>query len=240
MKKVLILEDNTAAREQLERIVQEIDIKCEVYSFDNVKDAYHCACEKIIDLFLVDIILDTSKPGDVSGLQFVESIRQMNHYFKTSVIITTSLEDPRLFTYRYLHCYAFIEKPFDVKEVKSLILECLEYNGGIQVGKRIPYRVDGISVILEREKIIYAECRRRNLYIHMEDGEVLSIPYITLKRFIEDADSPKFVQCRKDTVFNIDYLQSVDRTNRYIQFKGIPDKIEIGLGYLKNVMESIK
>ena len=39
MKKILILEDNSATLEQLTAIVQEVDSRNEVYPFDNVKDA---------------------------------------------------------------------------------------------------------------------------------------------------------------------------------------------------------
>ena len=46
MKKILVLEDNQAILNRLTDIVQGIDIKNVVYSFDNVKDAYQCAIEK--------------------------------------------------------------------------------------------------------------------------------------------------------------------------------------------------
>lgn len=65
MRKILILEDNLAAREHLVRIVGEVDGEKEVYFFNDIKDAYRCAMERTIDLFLLDIILDTSLPGDV-------------------------------------------------------------------------------------------------------------------------------------------------------------------------------
>jgi len=69
LKKILILEDNPVALEHLETLVREVDARNDIYAFDNIKDAYQCAMEKTIDLFLIDIILDTKKPGDASGLK---------------------------------------------------------------------------------------------------------------------------------------------------------------------------
>lgn len=90
MKKILILEDNQAVLTNIADIVNEIDIKADVYTFDNVKDAYQCAMEKVINLFIIDIILDTSRPGDSSGLEFVENIRKVSHYGLAPVIFVTS------------------------------------------------------------------------------------------------------------------------------------------------------
>ena len=73
MKKVLILEDNPVMLEHLSNIVKETKTKACVFSFDNLKDAYQCVMERRIDLFIVDIILDVSLPGDSSGLRFIEA-----------------------------------------------------------------------------------------------------------------------------------------------------------------------
>lgn len=58
MKKILILEDNSTTLMNLTQIVQNIDVKNVVYPFCDLKDAYQCAMDKVIDLFIVDIILD--------------------------------------------------------------------------------------------------------------------------------------------------------------------------------------
>lgn len=57
MKKVLILEDNLTTLMNLTQIVQDVDAKNAVYPFHELKDAYQCAMDRVIDLFIVDIIL---------------------------------------------------------------------------------------------------------------------------------------------------------------------------------------
>ena len=107
MKNILVLEDNPVTLEYITSLIQEIDIKNTILRCSSIKDAYQHTLEKDIDLFIIDIILDTSRPGDSSGLKFVDGIRRIDRHVFTPVIFVTSLEDERLYTYEKLHCYSF-------------------------------------------------------------------------------------------------------------------------------------
>lgn len=240
MKKILVLEDNPATLMQLVSIIQEVDREKKIYSINNVKDAYQCAMETIIDLFVIDIILDKSKPGDSSGLRFVESIRKIRHYSFAPVIFVTSLEDARLYTYENLHCYSFIEKPFDAGRMKQLVEQCLCFEESRNIAKTLYFRKDGIILAVEREDIVYAESINHIINIHTKNGDVLSIPYNTLKRLLADLDSIDFIQCSRSTIINKKYVQNVDITNRVIQFRNNLGRTEIGVMYKKNMKESFR
>lgn len=240
LKKVLILEDNYVIRQQLGDMVKEVDAAGTVYAFGNVKDAYGCALEKRIDLFLVDIILDTRRPGDSSGLKFVQNIRQVEHYGFVPVIFITSLEDARAYTYESLHCYSFIEKPFDVNRVKEVIGQCLRFPGGGSRQKTLFFQKDGIVLAVEREDIVFGECISHVMYLHMKQGDVVSLPYVTLRRFLEEADSEEMVQCRRNIVVNRRYVCNVDYINGVIQLKGDYGRVEIGVRFRKYVKECFR
>ena len=235
MRKILILEDNLAAREHLLGIVGEVDGENEVHSFDNTKDAYQCAMEKTIDLFLIDIILDTSHPGDVSGLKFAENIREVASYRFTPIIFITSLEDSKLYTYEKLHCYSFIEKPFDEEKVKQAVAQCLKFPAGGKGNKTLFFRKEGIILAVEREDITYAESREHIMHIHTRREDVLKIPYLTLKKLLEEVDSVDFIQCSRNTVVNRTYIQDVDIPNRMIRLKDSYGVVEIGVMFKKSV-----
>lgn len=235
MRKILILEDNLAAREHLVRIVGEVDGEKEVYSFDDTKDAYRCAMERAVDLFLIDIILDTSRPGDVSGLKFAENIREVASYRFTPIIFITSLEDSKLYTYEKLHCYSFIEKPFDEEKVKQAVAQCLLFPAGGKGNKTLFFRKEGIILAAEREDITYAESREHIMCIHTRQEDVLKIPYLTLKKFLEEVDSVDFIQCSRNTVVNRTYIQNVDIPNRMIRLKGSYGTVEIGVMFKKQM-----
>ena len=105
MKKILIVEDSVQILAQLSYIAREINSSNKIYAFEKLEEAYRCALENDIDLFVVDIILEKEKPGDISGLQYVENIRKIDRYKFIPVIFVTSLEDAKLHTYEKLHCY---------------------------------------------------------------------------------------------------------------------------------------
>lgn len=226
--------------EHLTKIIHDLDPKNVIYFFDNIKDAYQCVMEKTIDLFLIDIILDSRYPGDTSGLKFVENIRRIEYYSFTPIIFITSLEDVRAYTYENLHCYSFIEKPFDVDRVTQTIEKCLKFPGKGNDTKTLYFRKEGIIVAVEREDIGYVESINHILHIHTIQGGVLKIPYITLKKLIEDIDSCEFIQCSRNTIINKRFVQNVDIANRIIQLKDIFGKVGIGTMFKKHMAEYFK
>lgn len=202
-----------------------------------VEDAYRYALEKDIDLFIIDVILDTSRPGDFSGLKFIDAIRKIDRYAFAPVIFVTSLEDAKLYTYEKLHCYSFVEKPFDPNRLKELVMQCLNFPTVEQKRKTMYFRKDGIILAVDREDIVFAECANHVLNIHTAQDDLLSIPYVTLKKFLTDVDSDDFAQCSRSTVVNKKYIQNVDITNGVIQLKNQMGTVEIGIMYKKGLKE---
>lgn len=235
MRKILILEDNLAAQKHLADIIRELDLKNEVYSFATLKDAYQCAMEKTIDLFLIDIILDTNCPGDVSGLKFAENIREVESYRFTPIIFITSLEDSKLYTYEKLHCYRFIEKPFDEEQARQSVEQCLKFPESRKRNKTLFFRKEGIILAVEREDITHAQSVAHIMHIHTRQGDVLKVPYITLKKLLEEIDCPDFIQCSRNSIINKKYIQNADIPNRLIHLKDNLGTVEIGVMFKKEM-----
>lgn len=240
MKKILVLEDNPVTLSYITSLTQEIDVKNTIFACSDVKDVYQYVLERDIDLFIIDIILDTSRPGDSSGLNFVDSIRKIDRYAFIPIIFVTSLEDARLYTYEKLHCYSFIEKPFDPNKLKELVRQCLNFPPVEKKRKTMYFRKEGIILAADREDIVFVECINHILNIHTIQGDLLSIPYVTLKKFLSDVDSDEFIQCSRNTVVNRCYILNVDITNRVIQLKNQMGTVEIGIMYKKGLKEIFK
>ena len=237
MKKVLILEDNADMLKYLFDIVQKVNVKTSVFSFDNVVSAYQCALKRTIDLFIIDLILDMHRPGDTSGLNFVEDIRRLKCYGFTPVIIVTALQDEKLVTYEKLHCYSFVEKPFDEDRLKEVIEEALAFPGTGNGTKILKFRKEGIILAVDREHIVYVESINHILHIHTIYGDVMQIPYKTIKGFLEEADSNDFLQCSRSTVINRRFVHNVDFVNRVIQFQKSMGRVDIGIMYKNQIKE---
>ena len=240
MKKILILEDNNIAVEHLKTLIDELEVKCEVYAAHDLPIAYQYILDNNMDLFIIDIILDTSKPGDTSGLEFVDNLRKIAKYEFAPVIFITSLEDARLYTYDKLQCQRFIEKPFDAKTVKKTIEKCLRFPKKEPEGKNLFFRKDGILLMVETDKLVYAECNDHVMHFHMDNGEILKIPYVTLKELLQKTEDHNIFQCRRNTLVNKAFIRNVDITDRYIQLKDDHGQIEIGIMFRKHIKEILQ
>ena len=237
LKKILVLEDNCTALSHLVSLINEIEIPNTLFLCDNIKDAYLYTMERDIDLFIVDVILEPHNPGDSSGLKFVERLRSIDKYMFTPVIVVTSLEDAKLYTYEKLHCYSFVEKPFDSQRLKELIRQCLKYSNCNDTPKNLYFRKDGIILSVNREDIVYANCQKHILNIYTRQGDQLNIPYVTLKKFLEEADSTSIIQCSRNTAVNKNFIHNVDIPNQIIQLKDNMGRIEMGIMYKKSLKE---
>lgn len=240
MKRILIIEDHKNTLEWLAQIVKEVDGDNEIFAVDNVTDAYEYAMTEKIDLFLVDIILDAKQMSDASGMTFVRNIREVKRYAFTPIIFISALADPEFYAYRHLHCYGYIEKPFDVDYVKELVMKALEFRESASPEEKIYFRQEGTIYSLDKTEIVYAESINHIIYVHMSDGSTNNIRYKTIKSFVKELDSPRMIQCSRSTIVNKEYIKNVDGANNIIQLKGGHGELDIGVTFIEYIRKLFK
>ncbi|MDO5154382.1 MAG: LytTR family DNA-binding domain-containing protein [Eubacteriales bacterium] len=233
----LILEDNSPQREMLSAYVKNISSDIRVFATDDVSQAYRFAQEQTMDCFMVDIILNVEKKGDTSGVRFVQSIRQMSKYYNTPVLFITSLEDPSSYAYRELHCFDYIEKPFDQKRIKANVEKILQIPVVRESEKTLVFRKDGILYPIPCEDILYIQCVHHVVQIHLKNQTVFEAQYRTCQEILDEADSRTLFQCNRNTIVNQQYVYNVDLVNRFITLMNQNEKISIGGTYKKKVAE---
>ena len=238
MKTVLIVEDNINSRKMLVKIIEGIRNDVEIKTASSQEEASVLAMKNNIDLFMLDIILNTSNPGDVSGMRFAEYIRTFQKYKYTPIIFTTALEDPELHAYSDLHCYYYVEKPYDVGKVSAVISEALDFPGNDKVSQSVFFRKDGILYKKEISEIIYIENSRAGQTVYCTNGN-LKLPYKPNKKILEELGSDKFVQCSRYNIVNTDYIDKIDTVNRYIQLKNVKEFIEFGNTFKKKFLKNV-
>lgn len=236
IKNVLIVEDNTAALEMLQRIVEEIGTEITIYTASNSLEAYQKAIQYTIDVFLIDIVLDTKQNADVSGIEFAQKVRNIEKYSFTPMIFTTALMDPKLYAFTNIHSYAYLEKPYDPKEVKKIMEKALEYTTKREVEKNLFFRKEGLLFSVNIADIVYIENNAHRLTIQTVD-EVMKMPYKSCKKLLEEIESNDFIQCSRSTIVNMAYVTALDAVNRYLIIKDDFGEVEIGTAYIKKVKE---
>ncbi|MDD6201967.1 MAG: LytTR family DNA-binding domain-containing protein [Lachnospiraceae bacterium] len=239
-KNVLIIEDNINQLRMLRKLVLETSENAVVYAEANSADAYKVLMENTIDVFLVDIILDTTKPGDTSGIKLVEKIRNIPKYMFTPVLFITSLEDPKNYAYTDLNCLGYVEKPFSVEKVKKLLQKALNYTTEKEKDITICFRRDGILYPIHVKEIVYLESLNHIVNVHLSDSTLLEVPYMTCKQVLEEDSSDVLFQCSRNTVVNKEYVLNVDVTNRYITLKDGYGRLEVGITFKKKILTEFK
>lgn len=226
-KQVLVVEDQYASMEKICRQMEGLDDLI-ILRAPNSETAYRYAMEYGIDLFVVDIILNTKAFGDISGLKFIESIRTIEQYKFTPIIITTSLEDPKFHAYAHLHCFRYFEKPYDKEEFREAVKLALEYKAIKKAKDFYSYKDDGIIYSVKIKNIVYFQTVQRVTHIYCKNGKVLHAPYKSNKNILLEINSEKFLRCSNDTIVNVEFIDSIDSTNRYIMLKNDFEALELG------------
>lgn len=218
-RNVLIIEDNKTCREALAELTQKCDTVGAVFCVDNSADAYKYAIEEEIDLFLVDIVLDGEKAHDVSGIVFVDRLREIKRYEFTPVIFITSLVDEAMNAFHNLHCFDYIEKPFDMEKVRKVINAALKAPLSDDREKEVfYYKKDGVLYALNFDRIIYLEAYFRNITIYTLD-ETVELNYMSLKQIIAELPRKLFIQCSRNAVVNRMFIEYVDKANQIVKLR---------------------
>lgn len=240
MKNILIVEDNMVTLNKLsEAIYREIGGAIHVFKAMTVEEAYIILLNNRIDVFIIDIILNTRVLGDTSGIKLASKIRKNKEYLFTPLIFITALADPELYAYRELHSFGYLEKPFSMSEAIRLIRLALQSPVTVDEEKLVYFRKDGILYAVQINQVVYLQVRNHIMEIYMLNDK-LNIPYITIKQFLKEVDSRLFLQCNRSTLVNKKYIKYVDLPNRCIGFEKIYGTVDIGPTFYKKVIKELQ
>lgn len=228
-RRVLILEDLPSARESLARIIRAYSEDLMVYEFGDAAEALEFAMGKRVDLFLVDIILKPKVPNDFSGITFVKSIRTCPEYASAEIVFITALAGLEAELLHMVHCFDYIEKPIRAERVQRMIDEVLTKMNGKNIGNELVFlRKDRVTYPVYENRIIYAENRKKILYVYTVEG-VIETPNLSLKKFLERIRTQSFASPTKGIAVNVDFIEYIDTTNRFVKMRGVDTLIDIGV-----------
>lgn len=239
MQSVLILGNDSAMWNTLEKIIREINRDIIIYRTGTLAEAYQIAMEHNISLFLSDIIIDVSKREDVSGLTFIENIRKLERYAFVPVIFVTTLSDPKMYAYSKLHCYGYLQKPVLSDEAKPLIEQALKFKQSVKEEGNIYFRRDGVIYAVDKKEIIYIKSHAGKVTIKTEREELV-VYYRTCRDILLELDSDRFIQCNRGTIVNKTYIANLDVANRVLNLINNYGELEVSMRMKKKLLEQMQ
>ena len=71
--------------------------------------------------------------------------------------------------------------------------------------------------------------------------ESMDIKYLTIKESLDLLkESPEFVQCHRNAIVNLHYVESFDSVNRMLQLTGRTEPVEVGVTYKQAIKDILK
>lgn len=236
MKKVLIVEDSKMEREALVKVVQNIDADIQIMTTDKLGEAFQYALQNNINLFIVDIVLNPRNLTDTSGLDFVESLRELPQYKYVPIIFVTGLNDSKLYAYEGLHCYQYIQKPLLYSEVEKIVKETLDFTRVVEKDAPLKIRQDGILYVIPKKDIIYANSRASKMTI-ITSKEKYNFFYLSCNTLMDMLQMSCFKKCSRSTIVNYDYIVSIDQRRNLVELEGCVEKVKIGTNFKKDFLK---
>lgn len=199
-----------------------------IYVADNLPQAFQIVMLKQMHILMLDIILDTNKPGDTSGCFFASEIRQVKKYYKTPIILFSSVSLEFQRNLLETVGWYYLETPFSTEELKKILQKA--YRGAFQreTAQYLIFRRQGIVYFISINQIIWIENVGKNVILHLRHHKREEIPYKTFEDILWELKGKGFFRCSRFAIVNQRFVENIDFSNRYIKMKNIHDPIEIG------------
>lgn len=207
--RILVLEDEKNQRDNLVKIIERSYIESKAYSAATIKEAKGILKTKEIDLFFIDINLP-----DGSGLEFAKSVRAIEKYEHSGIVFITTQVIQIIEAFKSIHCYDFLVKPFNEKDIKVIIDTFYKKLGGYTSGDKGNYLIipveNGISVKIYEDEIVFVEYAFRRSVIHT-NKKVFECKSLTLGNILKSCVNGNIVQAHKSYLVNINYIEKVEK-----------------------------
>jgi len=235
-KVILLLESETNRRKRIEELIHDTLDHVTIFTAKTIAEAYRILVERTIDIFIVNVVLDGSDATDTAGMRFVSRIREIPKYTLAPVIIISSLVDSGMFAYQELNCLGYLHKLFSDERMRELLRKASYFTTERGLDGTLFFRKNRILYPVKVKDIVFMERKNNITYIHLVDKTVLDIPYITYPSILNFSEGSCLLMCNRGVVVNINYVQAVDATNRFVVLKDDWGMLDIGVTHRKKVV----
>lgn len=235
-KRVLIVSRNKLQGNKISNHVLMAGLCQETYLAEDIGHAYEVLMTVAIDIFIVDIILFSYKPGDASGVRFVGQIRQIPRYAMTPVILLSMQKDAARQVSVNLKGMNYMVKTSEYIKLTEMLLMMLEYGTPREESGDVYLRKKGNLFSFQVQDIVYVESVEHLMKFHLADDAVKVFSYKTCHEVLLEVDSDVFFQCSRNVVINRNYIDCIDVPHRRIILKNNMGKIVVGHTYRKNLI----
>lgn len=195
--------------------------------------------EAVVDLFCngfnlidcktrFDIIILDYEMNEINGLETAKSLR-LGTNKSTCIIFLTSHPEIAIPAYE-VDTFRFVLKSTDFDSLNKAINSYLKTKSH---NYNIPVRSKNETVIINTEKIMYVEAQNKNIFIHLDNNNIIKTNS-SLTAFCNELPHTHFFKIHKAFVVNFDYISRREKNNLLL------NNCTISLPISRNYMQSYK
>ncbi|WP_433631015.1 LytR/AlgR family response regulator transcription factor [Chryseobacterium cucumeris] len=216
----IIVDDEPLARAEMRSLIAEISSMDVLGEFSNAPSALEFLKDNEVDLIFLDIEMPM-----VTGLEFVEMLPK-----KSLIIFTTAYSQYALKSYE-LEAVDYLLKPIDPQRLKKAIDKAVLYTELLSkdtVKNTVESNTaDFLFIKAERRfyKISFSDIKfieglKDYVVIHTKQQKLITA--MNLKTIHQKISGETFIRVSKSYVVNMNYIDSFDNHNIYIEDSEIP------------------
>lgn len=222
MKKysIILIDDELPARRLLENYISKIPNLTLLGSYSNALDALAALQNQPVDIILTDIQMP-----DMSGIDFVNTVKN-----QAAIIFTTAYSQYALDGFD-LGVVDYLLKPFELTRFTQAILKAVDFVDTKFNNKNKTQEMSTISTFtwikadrqlyrVEFKDIVYIEGQHEYVTFHLVDKDITA--YYTLKYLEANLPPGMFVRIHKSYIVSIYHIQSFDSNSVMIAGKKLP------------------
>jgi len=207
----LIVDDEPLAQEVLESYVQQNKQLCLIKKCSTAFEAFEILHQHKIDLMFLDV-----KMPALNGIDFLKSLKN-----PPAVIFTTAFSEYAVASYD-LEAIDYLLKPITLDRFKKSLEKLFKSTPiSVVIDKDYTYfKVSGKLQKVMHKEIFYAQSIKDYMMLYTKNGNY--IIHMTMKYLSELLPNNHFLRVHRSYLINKTYIQSIGKSNVYINNIEIP------------------
>ncbi|MGD9591038.1 MAG: LytR/AlgR family response regulator transcription factor [Candidatus Berkiella sp.] len=239
--RILIVDDESLARDRIKRILQEQNEHEVIGEAGNGQEAL----QKIDSLHPDVVLLDIRMPG-IDGLEVARHLVDMDE--PPAVIFVTAYDDYALEAFK-VNAVDYLMKPVRAERLSEALNKALKPNktqwktinreedGSPKARTHISSRTRRGIVLVPLSDIYYFRAEHKYVTVRHKDGEVLIED--TLKE-LETEFGERFLRIHRNCLVAMEYLQALEKNasgQPCIRLRGVPETLDVSRRHVAHVRQ---
>lgn len=240
--KVLIVDDEPLARDELHYLIQENDEVTEIIEADGILEAEEQVRNSHPDMVFLDI-----KLADDNGMAIAEKIKALDD--RPQIVFATAYDSYALAAFA-ADTVGYILKPFSAERVNEAIERVARrktatrraISAAVRASQnpRISIQNDDRTIVLQKKRILYAQAQQGFINIWTSDGQKV-ISRQTPANIYKQLQSSEFLQIHRSFIVNLNAVTELQPSFNHTYELTLTDgsKLPVSRSYVNTTKQAL-